>query len=730
MTAKWIPVCAFALSIALAPQWATRATAQTTFKVANWNLRGGQGVAELAGKPHLFTAGDDCSINSWGSGYMQNVMIDKIKNDPAVIVLGLNEAYDSPLKCARPSLIQSLLGWAGRSGELNGNAMIAKYGFPSGVTPEFHVLPPTDAADKMYVLYAPVCLNSACSATVDVFLAHWNGDQTNAQLDATDTRDFMAARAAGRPHVLIGDLNVYDQIGGDTTGMCPSKTAHPWGLQTLRDAGYKDAWHELRPTEDGFSATLNRNGCGIPNGWAFKRIDYAWSSGMTANSIEQFGLPSVIGETAISDHLGLKTQLTIGTSPPPPDTTAPTAAMTAPANGATVSNMVQLSASASDNVAVDHVEFWLDSTTLLGTDADAPYTISWDTTTAGNGSHSLKARAVDTSSNIGNSPSINVTVSNTAPPTTWTGAVNATATGSTLEKTSGCNGCSDAGGHTTATVPTSGGYVEFTPSTGVRLYGGLGTDTSTSTDPALINFAFSFWPNGAWDVRESGNYQTEGTFVAGDVFRVALESGVVKYYKNGGLVHVSGATPPASAMGLDATLFDIGAKVMNAVVSGGQSGQEQPVSWVSVIHASAPANTITKDGGCDNCPDAGGVSAQQVSAPGSFVQFAPVVNATAGPSAGVGLTMTLGAPTLSTQYDYQFSIWPTSSWLIYEHGTYKTEGAWSPGSTFKIAIEAGPVVKYYVNSTLVYTSLAPPSGSYSLAATILNLGVSVTATIK
>ncbi|HXT31458.1 MAG TPA: hypothetical protein VN716_19300, partial [Vicinamibacterales bacterium] len=193
---------------------------------------------------------------------------------------------------------------------------------------------------------------------------------------------------------------------------------------------------------------------------------------------------------------------------------------------------------------------------------------------------------------------------------------------------------------------------------------------------------------------------------------------------------VSGATPPASAMGLDATLFDIGAKVMNAVVSGGQSGQEQPVSWVSVIHASAPANTITKDGGCDNCPDAGGVSAQQVSAPGSFVQFAPVVNATAGPSAGVGLTTTPGAPTPSTQYDYQFSIWPTSSWLIYEHGTYKTEGAWSPGSTFKIAIEAGPVVKYYVNSTLVYTSLAPPSGSYSLAATILNLGVSVTATIK
>ena len=719
MQPRLVYVCTFAFIAALTAVHPL--AAQTTFKVAQWNLRGGQGVLELAGKPHLFDAGSDCAVNAWGSGYMKNELVNKIKNDPDVIALGLNEGYG----CAGPSEVQALLGWAAHSNQLNGNGIIAKFGFAG--TPEFYELLPPGTPDQMYVVYAQVCRNSTCSATVDVFLAHWGGGgQAVIEQQAIDTRDFMASRAGTRPRVFVGDLNVWDQISGHA-GSCSETSIKPWGLQTLRDAGYKDAWKELRPTEPGYTQALNRNGCGIPNGAVWRRIDYAWSLGMTATAIEQIGLPQEIGETALSDHLGLKATFTIGTVPPP-DTTPPTVTLTAPSNGATVSGSTNITATANDNVAIDRVEFWLDATTLLGSDSTAPYAISWNTTQAANGSHSLTAKAFDTSSNNTTSSAVNVTVSNGGGSgAAWTNLVNATAPSSTIEKTSGCTTCADAGGHTTAAVPSSGGYAEFVPGTGARLYAGLGTDTTTSTDPAAILFGFSFWENNAWDIREAGVYQTEGTYAAGDVFKVAVESGQVKYYRNGVLVYTSTGTPAAS-MVLDTTLVTVGAKVMNAVVSGGGGSGENPVTWATWTNAEPSGNSLVKTAGCDSCPDAGGTSQQAISASGSWVRFTPVVNALPGPSLAAGLALSPGNPPTASQLNYAFSIWPNGAWEVREGGAYRTEGAWTANDSFKVAIE-GTSIKYYVNSTLVWTT-AYVSGSYKFATVILNNGVSVSAMIK
>ena len=102
-----------------------------------------------------------------------------------------------------------------------------------------------------------------------------------------------------------------------------------------------------------------------------------------------------------------------------PDTTAPTTAITAPANGATVSGTTAVTASASDNVGVTKVEFYLDNA-LQSTDTTSPYASSWDTTTAANGAHALTSKAYDAAGNIGTSAAVNVTVSNvpdTTPPT-------------------------------------------------------------------------------------------------------------------------------------------------------------------------------------------------------------------------------------------------------------------------------------------------------------------------
>jgi len=93
------------------------------------------------------------------------------------------------------------------------------------------------------------------------------------------------------------------------------------------------------------------------------------------------------------------------------DTQAPTVSITAPANGVTVSGTVSVTASASDNVGVTKVEFYLDGA-LRTTDTTSPYSWSWDTTTFANSSHTLVAKAYDAAGNVGTSSNVTVTVNN------------------------------------------------------------------------------------------------------------------------------------------------------------------------------------------------------------------------------------------------------------------------------------------------------------------------------
>jgi hypothetical protein len=95
----------------------------------------------------------------------------------------------------------------------------------------------------------------------------------------------------------------------------------------------------------------------------------------------------------------------------PGDATPPTTSITSPANGATVSGTVTVSANASDNVGVSRVELYADGA-LVGSDATSPYAVAWNTTTASNGTHSLQTRAVDAAGNVGSSTVVSVTVSN------------------------------------------------------------------------------------------------------------------------------------------------------------------------------------------------------------------------------------------------------------------------------------------------------------------------------
>ncbi len=76
------------------------------------------------------------------------------------------------------------------------------------------------------------------------------------------------------------------------------------------------------------------------------------------------------------------TSTAVGVTVQNADTTAPTVSLTAPANGATVSGSVTVSADASDNVGVVGVQFLLDGVNLGAEDTTAPYSINWNTATA------------------------------------------------------------------------------------------------------------------------------------------------------------------------------------------------------------------------------------------------------------------------------------------------------------------------------------------------------------
>jgi hypothetical protein len=86
------------------------------------------------------------------------------------------------------------------------------------------------------------------------------------------------------------------------------------------------------------------------------------------------------------------------------DTTPPTIAVTAPLASATVSGTVTVSASATDNVGVTGVQFKLDAANLGAEVTAPPYAVTWNTTTAAGGAHTLAAVARDAAGNLGTSP--------------------------------------------------------------------------------------------------------------------------------------------------------------------------------------------------------------------------------------------------------------------------------------------------------------------------------------
>ncbi len=92
----------------------------------------------------------------------------------------------------------------------------------------------------------------------------------------------------------------------------------------------------------------------------------------------------------------------------------PTATITSPSDGATVSGTIIITADATDDNGVVNVDFYIDGT-FLSSDTVSPYEASWNTETAAEGSHVIKAVVTDTASQT-KSDQVNVVVDNVNDP--------------------------------------------------------------------------------------------------------------------------------------------------------------------------------------------------------------------------------------------------------------------------------------------------------------------------
>ncbi|MDX6529064.1 MAG: hypothetical protein QOH41_1354, partial [Blastocatellia bacterium] len=139
---------------------------------------------------------------------------------------------------------------------------------------------------------------------------------------------------------------------------------------------------------------------------------------------------------------------------------------------------------------------------------------------------------------------------------TWTNIVGVTVSGNSVTKTA-ATAWGNAGAASTQSIVSGDGYVEFSVTS---LYTGMVALSHTDPNQDYTSMQFALLPNsdGNLYVFESGmNRGVVSTYTTADVFRVAVEGGVVKYRKNGTLVYTSTVAPTYPLL-VDAGLYHNG----------------------------------------------------------------------------------------------------------------------------------------------------------------------------
>jgi hypothetical protein len=211
------------------------------------------------------------------------------------------------------------------------------------------------------------------------------------------------------------------------------------------------------------------------------------------------------------------------------DATAPAVSLTAPANGSYLRSTVQLIATASDNVGVKEVRFFVNGSQVGAADTTAPYSVSWNSATGPDGKKTITAQAFDAAGNKTTSASRTVTVDNKKPTVTSTTPTN-NATG-VKRNTNNTVAFSEAMNKTTLTTST------------FKLYKcASATDTACTTQitnvkvaPSTDGRSATLNPYGATStvLQASTKYKVVVTTGAKDLTGNPLAQQKVTYFKTG-----------------------------------------------------------------------------------------------------------------------------------------------------------------------------------------------------
>jgi len=151
---------------------------------------------------------------------------------------------------------------------------------------------------------------------------------------------------------------------------------------------------------------------------------WSWNTSAVAN-----GTHTILAEAVDSSGNAASASVTVNVSnaapaPAPSDTTPPSVSVSSPTGGSTVSGTVSVAGSSSDNAGVASVAVNVDGGAWASASGTTSWTWSWATGSLANGSHTVTARATDTSGNTATS-SVTVNVSNS------TGSTSGGTSGST-----------------------------------------------------------------------------------------------------------------------------------------------------------------------------------------------------------------------------------------------------------------------------------------------------------
>jgi hypothetical protein len=150
----------------------------------------------------------------------------------------------------------------------------------------------------------------------------------------------------------------------------------------------------------------------------------------------------------------------------------------------------------------------------------------------------------------------------------WENAQYVTITDNDIQKTSN-GGAWNAGATSAQSIASGDGYVEFSTneSAGYGKHAGLGGNAA-GWNYISIQFDINMAVSNNVRIFESGTLiGLFATYAAGDVFRIAIEGGVVKYYKNGGLLYTSLKDPtPYYPFYLDSSLYHLNGTVTDAKI--------------------------------------------------------------------------------------------------------------------------------------------------------------------